>query len=85
MLNVRPTPTVGSNSPVERSRKAERINMSTRHRFGTDYPIESVMSGNRGHEMRGQTREINGRSQLAPAETPKKSHAFENTPMHGAV
>ena len=81
----RPTPTVGTNSPVERSRKAERLNMSTRHRFGTGYGIDSVMLGQRGHEERGQTREINGRSQLAPAESARKSRAGENTPWHGSL
>ena len=85
MLNVRPTPTVGSNSPVERSRKAARINMSPKHRFGTDYGIDSVMLGMRGKESYGQHGTMNGRSQLAPAESPKKSTAGERTPFGGSV
>jgi hypothetical protein len=85
MLNHNHRPTVDGNSPVERSRKATRINMSTKHRFGTEYGIDSVMLGTRGKESHGQHGTMNGRSQLAPAESPKKSTAGERTPFGGSV
>ena len=38
-----------------------------------------------GHEQAGQTRYMNGRSQLAPTEAGRKSRAGENTPWHGSL
>ena len=84
-MEVRPRATVDGNSPVERSRKAERINMSVKHRFGTDYDVDSVMVGNRGHEKAGQAGVMNGRSQISMSETGKKSTAGERTPFGGSV
>jgi hypothetical protein len=83
-MEVRPRATVDGNSPVERSRKAERINMSVKHRFGTDYELAAVMLGYRGSESRGQAGTMNGRSQLAPTESPKKAPEHR-TPFGGAV
>ena len=76
--------TVEGNSPVERSKKAERLNMSPKHRFGTDYELAAVMLGYRGSESRGQAGTMNGRSQLAPTERPKKAPEHR-TPFGGAV
>jgi hypothetical protein len=75
-----PHGTVDGNSPVERSKKAVRLDMSVKHRFGTDYDIDSVMCGKRGDERHGQTGTMNGRMQVSMSETGKKNTAFVHMP-----
>jgi|SRR5579859_3069284 len=79
----RPRATVDGNSPTARSRKAERIDMSV-NRFKTDYGIEAVMMGSRGHEKSEQHGDLQGRTKPVAVES-QGPRASNNTPAHGAV
>lgn len=78
-----PHGTVDGNSPVARSRKAEKLDMSPAHRFSTVYDLAAVMNGFRGDPdaAREQHGVMNGRSQVSPSETAKKG-TFGNTPSN---
>jgi hypothetical protein len=67
-------------SPYQRSKKAERLDMSTKHRFGTVYETSAVMCGMRGDKdaAREQHGVLNGREQISMSETAKKG-TFGNT------
>jgi hypothetical protein len=76
-----PGGSVDGNSPRARSKKGVKIKIGGH--IETDYPLSAVMLSQRGdeHQVREQHREMNGRSQIAPSETPKKG-TFGNTPSH---
>lgn len=76
-----PGGSVDGNSPVRRSKKATRLNMSTSHRFGTDYTVDSVMNGFRGDAERNYAKPTNGREQISASETMKKQ-GYGNIASH---
>ena len=69
---VRPAATVDGNAPVQRSKKARMLNMSTSHRFDTGYALSAVMNGSRGDKQdKNHAIPLNGRSQVSMSESAK--------------
>lgn len=80
---VRPRATTDGNSPTAQSKKAERIDMSTR-RFRTSYGVDAAMMGSRGHEKSEQHGDLQGRHMAVPQESGKKA-IMPATPAHNTV